>query len=362
MRRRELIAGLAVGGLPLLAQAQPHTKAARIGYLMSAAPEAPIAQRGREAFRQGLRELGYVEGQNVTIEYRFAEGRLDRLAGLAAELTASQVDVIVAAPSPSAVAAKRATGTIPIVMISVGDPEGLGLVASLARPAGNVTGLSFGVGMQTFGKALELLAEAVPGVRRIAILSNPFNPTQSLVRNELDVTAHSVGVLLPRFDVGRVEDLEGAFAAMTDAQVGAVMVITDALFINNAVRVAAADLWRVLREIADHQRERAKVDRLLAEKLFSGITFRAHWRSLIGRTVSVAHCTMHDVQPDGRALCAVLDGAAQVADIRLRLASTSPPPVDCSGPKLSVACSVVATGTVLNVGGEAGLAEASISR
>jgi len=202
----------------------------------------------------------------------------------------------------------------------------------------------------------------VPGVRRIAILSNPFNPTQSLVRNELDVTAHSVGVLLPRFDVGRVEDLEGAFAAMTDAQVGAVMVITDALFINNAVRVAAADLWRVLREIADHQRERAKVDRLLAEKLFSGITFRAHWRSLIGRTVSVAHCTMHDVQPDGRALCAVLDGAAQVADIRLQLASTSPPPVDCSGPKLSVACSVVATGTVLNVGGEAGLAEASISR
>jgi len=238
MRRRELIAGLAVGGLPLLAQAQPHTKAARIGYLMSAAPEAPIAQRGREAFRQGLRELGYVEGQNVTIEYRFAEGRLDRLAGLAAELTASQVDVIVAAPSPSAVAAKRATGTIPIVMISVGDPEGLGLVASLARPAGNVTGLSFGVGMQTFGKALELLAEAVPGVRRIAILSNPFNPTQSLVRNELDVAAHSVGVLLPRFDVGRVEDLEGAFAAMTNAQVGAVMVITDALFINNAVRVA----------------------------------------------------------------------------------------------------------------------------
>ena len=114
---------------------------------------------------------------------------------------------------------------------------------------------------------------------------------------------------------------------------------------------------------AADRRERAKVDRLLAtEKLFSGMTFHAHWRSLIGRTVSVAHCTMHDVQPDGRALCAVLDGAAQVADIRLRLASTSPPPVDCSGPKLSVACSVVATGTVLDVGGEAGLAEASISR
>jgi putative ABC transport system substrate-binding protein len=190
------------------------------------------------AFRQGLRELGYVEGQNVTIEYRFAEGRLDRLADLAAELIAAQVEVIVAAPSSSAVAAKRATGTIPIVMIAVGDPEGLGLVASLGRPAGNVTGLSFGVGMQTFGKALELLAEAVPGVRRIAIISNSFNPTQSLVKRELDAAAHSVGVLLRRFDVGRAEDLEGAFAAMTDAQVGALMVITDALFINNAVRVA----------------------------------------------------------------------------------------------------------------------------
>jgi putative ABC transport system substrate-binding protein len=205
---------------------------------MSAAPDAPIAQRGREAFREGLRELGYVEGQNVAIEYRFAEGRLDRLADLAAELVAAQVEVIVAAPSPSAVAAKRATGTIPIVMISVGDPEGLGLVASLARPAGNVTGLSFGVGMQTFGKALELLAEAVPGVRRIAILSNFSNPTHSLVKRELDAAARSVGVLLPRFDVGRVEDFEGAFAGMVDAQVGALMVITDALFISNAVRVA----------------------------------------------------------------------------------------------------------------------------
>ena len=239
MRRREVIALLSGGfSLPLLAQAQTHTKAARIGYLMSAPSDAPIAQRGRVAFQQGLRELGYVEGQNVTIEYRFAEGRLDRLADLAAELIAAQVEVIVAAPSSSAVAAKRATGTIPIVMIAVGDPEGLGLVASLGRPAGNVTGLSFGVGMQTFGKALELLAEAVPGVRRIAILSNSFNPTQSLVKTELDAAAHSVGVLLRRFDVGRAEDLGGAFAAMTDAQVGALMVITDALFINNAVRVA----------------------------------------------------------------------------------------------------------------------------
>jgi len=113
---------------------------------------------------------------------------------------------------------------------------------------------------------------------------------------------------------------------------------------------------------ASHRIERARVDHLLATNSFSGMTFHAHWRRLLGRTVSVAHCTMHDVQPDGRALCAVLDGAAQVADIRLRLASTSPPPVDCSGPKLSVACSVVATGTVLDVGGEAGLAEASISR
>jgi hypothetical protein len=112
---------------------------------------------------------------------------------------------------------------------------------------------------------------------------------------------------------------------------------------------------------AADRRRRAEVDRLLAPNSFSGTTFHTHWRRLVGRTVSVAHCTIHDAQPDGQALCAVLEGATQVADIRLRLASTSPPPPDCLGSKLSTKCSVVATGTVIDVGGEPGLAEATVS-
>ena len=167
----ELVRDIGAFGLGMIAPAQPTGKVYRIGYL--GAGSATVSQPPVEAFREGLRELGLVEGQNIVIDYRFAEGRFDRLPDLAAELVRLRVDVIMAGPTPPAVAAKNATGTIPIVVAGVGDPVELGLIASLARPGGNVTGLSFSVGMDIFGKGLELLREAVPTFRRVAILLNP---------------------------------------------------------------------------------------------------------------------------------------------------------------------------------------------
>jgi len=181
MDRRTFLFVFSLGGMsaPLAANAQPTGKVYRIGYL--GAGSATVSQP-LEAFREGLRELGLVEGQNIVIDYRFAEGRFDRLPELAAELVRLRVDVIMAGPTPLAVAAKNATGTIPIVVAGVGDPVELGLIASLAHPGGNVTGLSYSVGMDIFGKGLELLREAVPTFRRVAILSNPANPSHALAK------------------------------------------------------------------------------------------------------------------------------------------------------------------------------------
>ena len=191
-----------------------------------------------EAFRQGLRELGWVEGQNIVIDYRFAEGRFDRLPDLAAELVRLKVDLIVAAPAPAAVAAKNATATIPIVMISVSDPVGTGLIASLARPGGNVTGLSFSVGLELFGKQLELLKETVPKVRRVAILSNPANPAHALLIKDVKVAARSLGVQLQLLEARGPDEFDGAFAAMADERVGALLVVADAMFSVHQARLA----------------------------------------------------------------------------------------------------------------------------
>src|SRR5262245_26231736 len=196
---RARIAGLtlaaAVSLLLLLGagDAQPTTKVRRMGYLSSASPAA--TKHFVEAFRQGLAELQWIEGQNLAIEYRFAEGQHDRLPGLAAELIALNSEVIVAGPTPPALAAKRATTKIPIVMAAVGDPVRNGLVASLARPGGNVTGVSFDVGLAVFTKGLELLRESVPNLRRVAVLSNPANPTQAVTLR--DVTHAARHVRLP---------------------------------------------------------------------------------------------------------------------------------------------------------------------
>ncbi len=231
-----------VGGLlaaPLAAEAQQARKVPRIGFLGTRTPSDTSS--AFDAFRQGLRELGWVEGQNIVIEYRWAEGRYERLPTLAAELVRLKVDIIVAVTTPGIQAAKNATETIPIVMISgSADPVGLGLIASLARPGGNVTGLSYSVGREIFGKGLELLKETVPKVRRVAILSNPSNPAspvQPLIIREVYVAARSLGVQL-LLEARGPNGFDGAFAAMAKERVGALLVVADSIFILHRTRLA----------------------------------------------------------------------------------------------------------------------------
>jgi putative ABC transport system substrate-binding protein len=221
---------------PLGAAAQQAGKVPRIGYLAAGSPSG--GPHLLEAFRKGLRELGWVEGQNIVIDYRFAEGRFDRLPDLAAELVRLKVDIIVAGPTPPAAAAKKATETIPIVMIGVGDPVGQGLIASLARPGGNVTGLSYSVGLEIFGKGLELLKETVPKVRRVAILSNPANPSHPLAIREVNVAARSLGVQLQLLEARGPNEFDGAFAAMAKERVGALLVVTDPMLVLHRTRLA----------------------------------------------------------------------------------------------------------------------------
>ena len=239
MTSRRAFLGTLAGGLfaaSRIAEAQETGKVYRIGYLGPSS--ATAVSRFTQAFRQGLRDLGWVEGQNIVIEYRFAEGQFDRLPDLAAELVRLKVDVIVAIPTHAAVAAKNATATIPIVMANVGDPVGLGLIASLARPGGNVTGLSYSVGMDTFGKSLELLKTAVPKVRRVAVLSNPANPAHELAISSLKVAARSLGLELQFLTARGPNEFDGAFGAMAKERAGAVLLAADSLFYLHRARLA----------------------------------------------------------------------------------------------------------------------------
>ena len=194
-RRDFLIAVGAILAAPLAAEAQQAAKVPRIGYLttsLAASPHLP------EAFRQGLRDLGYVEGRNVVIEYRDAEGKPERLPALAAELVALKVDVIVAVSNTTALAVKQATRTVPIVFTAVADPVGSGLVTSLAQPGGNVTGLS-NISTELVGKRLEQLTQAAPGVSRVAVLWQPGalgERTEKDILNEVEVTALALRVRL----------------------------------------------------------------------------------------------------------------------------------------------------------------------
>jgi putative ABC transport system substrate-binding protein len=238
--RRAFIAVL-TGGLlaaPLAAEAQPAGKVYRIAFLGGGSSTDGYSEAFREAFRQGLRELGWVEGQNILIDYRFAKGTLDRLPALAAELVRLKVDVIVAAPTPAVVAARNATQTIPIVMINVGDPVGLGLVASLARPGGNVTGIAFAVGVEVFGKELELLKETVPKARHVAVLSNPVNSAHALAISNVSLAARSLGVQLLLLEARDPDELDRAFRKMTKERVGALLVLADTVFLFNRARLA----------------------------------------------------------------------------------------------------------------------------
>ncbi len=229
-------AALLLLAAPLTPDAQPAGKVHRIGYLSSGS--STVTPHVIEAFRQGLRELGWVEGQNIVIAYRFAEYKYDRLPDLAAELVRLKVDIIVAPATPAAAAAKKATGTIPIVMIGVGDPVGTGFVASLARPGGNVTGSSYSVGLEIYAKHLELLKEAVPKVRRVAILSNPTNPAHALWMSEIKDAGRSLGVQLQFLEARGPTEFDGAFAAMAKERAGALLVVADGMFMLHRTRLA----------------------------------------------------------------------------------------------------------------------------
>jgi len=215
---------------PVATEAQQAVKVPRIGYLALNPAANPHLH---EAFRQGLRDLGYVEGRNVVIESRDAEGKLERLPALAAELVALKVDVLVAQPTVSALAAKQATGTIPIVF-SVAEPVTSGLVTSLARPGGNVTGLS-ALAPEMAGKSLELLKQAIPGVSRVAALWDPGafpEGTTKAMRKEVQVAARALGVRLQFIEARGPADFDRAFSDMTRARAGALTVLGGSMFVS----------------------------------------------------------------------------------------------------------------------------------
>jgi putative ABC transport system substrate-binding protein len=193
-----------------LAGAQQPKKVYRIGILLVGSPAFYSAWI--DVFRQALKELGYMEGKNIAIEYRYAEGKADRLPFLAAELVGLKVDVIVSSSTPSVLAAKQATNTIPIVFVSIADPVASGLVASLARPGGNITGLSI-VAVELSGKRLELLKEAVPNIARVAFLWNSANPAQAPQWREAQAAAQVLGLQLQSLEVRSSNDFDSAFEA-----------------------------------------------------------------------------------------------------------------------------------------------------
>ena len=214
MDRRTFIGGVASGVLvvSLHSYAQPQGKVWRIGILETVSPELNAANL--DAFQQGLRELGYVEGRNFVIEYRSADGRSERFPSLAAELVGLKVDLIVTRGTPASLAAKRATRTIPVVMANAGEPVETGLVISLARPGGNVTGLS-SLTVRLEAKRLGLLRELVPGIARIAALYNMSSPANPPQWKEIETAARSLSVQPQLLDVRKPEDFGPAFDAAT---------------------------------------------------------------------------------------------------------------------------------------------------
>ncbi len=240
MKRREFIALLggataASAAWPLAAGAQTPPKIPRVGFIAGASPTATGHTVG--AFRQGLRELGYVEGQTIALEVRWAEGRMERIPELVAELVGLKMDVLVAGISQAALAANKATRTTPIVMVAA-DPVGLGLVASLARPGGNVTGLSV-FNEAIIGKRLELLKELVPGLARVAVLRNPIMAAHATFWEASEVAARTLGVALQPLEVRGPEDFEAAFAAATRGNAQALIAFDDTLILAHKPRIVA---------------------------------------------------------------------------------------------------------------------------
>jgi putative tryptophan/tyrosine transport system substrate-binding protein len=242
--------------------AQPRQKVPRVGYLSPGSSADPARLRRFEAFRQGLRELGYVEGQSIALEPRWAEGQYERYPALAADLIRVPVDVIVVVGGAATRAVQHATRTIPIVMAVVNDPVGSGLISNLAHPGGNVTGLSF-MAPDLVGKQFEVLKEVVPKVSRVALLRNPANPASALQVREAEAAARALGVQLHTLEVRSPEEIESAFVAMTREQAEALVVLTDSIFTNQAGQIAALAAQRRWPTI-DGMREHAEAGGLMA--------------------------------------------------------------------------------------------------
>ena len=231
-----LIVALCLGIVvaPLATHAQDKAKIYRIGFLgnSTAALEANLVG----PFREGLRDLGYEEGRNVVIEYRWAEAKYERLPALIAELIALKVDVIVTAGTPAALAVKKATTSVPLVMVAVGDPVGTGVVASLARPGGNITGLT-SIALDLEGKRLELIREVIPKLSYVAVLWNPASPFSVKAEKEVHAAAQRLRMKVLSLGVRTGEELQDAFATMVRERPGALLVVADRVFLHNRARI-----------------------------------------------------------------------------------------------------------------------------
>jgi putative ABC transport system substrate-binding protein len=238
MKRRTFIGTLAGSLLaaPLAADAQQGGTFWRIGYLGYGAPGSDPS--GIEGLRQGLRELGYVENQSIVVEYRYAEGKLDRLASLIGELIDLKVEILLAQGTAATAAAKRRTTTTPIVTVS-GDPVGSGFVQSLARPGGNITGLSFAVGESFSGKWLQLVRETVPKASSVGIIWNPASRWGASSLQEMKALAPGLSLRLSSHPVRSREDIDAAFATVTRAHVGALIIQTDPLVVGQTAQIVS---------------------------------------------------------------------------------------------------------------------------
>jgi len=240
MNRRTFLCGLTLGTLaaPLTAGGQQGGKVSRVGFMFFGAP-GPSAEA--DAFRQGMYELGYREGQNLTVEYRFASGQVERLHELATELARLKVDVIVTTNTPSAMAAKQATSTIPIVFAVVADAVGAGLIDNFARPGGNITGLT-SISAELSGKRLELLKEIVPKASRLAVLYNPADRSNVLFLKPIQESAPSLHLTVHPHEVRAPGEFADAFAAMTRERANALFVAAGVLTLEHRNRKALVDL------------------------------------------------------------------------------------------------------------------------
>ena len=236
MDRREFIGTIACGLLaaPLAAEAQPAGKVYRIGFLGNSTEALEANLVG--PFREGLRERGYVEGRDLTIEYRWAEGAYERFPALIAELIALKLDIIVTAGTLAALAVKRTTTTIPLVMVAVGDPIGTGLVKSLARPGGNLTGL-VSIGPDLEGKRLELLTQIVPKLSSVAFLANPANPIHLTSEKQASAAAKALRLKVVFFPVRAEGEFDPAFQAIVGQRSGALVMLADRLFLHHRARI-----------------------------------------------------------------------------------------------------------------------------